>query len=37
MDKDSNGIDALIARNIVSVPKPIKPKLPVTSVPKVWI
>jgi hypothetical protein len=37
MDKDSNGIDALIARNIVSVPKPIEPKLPVTSAPKVCI
>jgi hypothetical protein len=38
MDKDSHGIDALIVRNIVSVPKPIgpkpiEPKLPVTSTP----
>ncbi len=41
MDKDSNGIDALIVRNIVSVPKPIfqpiEPKLPVTSTPRVCI
>jgi hypothetical protein len=41
MDKDSNGIDALIVRNVVSVPKPIfrpiEPKLPVTSTPRVCI
>jgi hypothetical protein len=45
MDKDSNGINALIVRNVVSVskpifqpaPKPIEPKLPVTSVPRVCI
>jgi hypothetical protein len=41
MDKDNNAIDALIVRNIVSVPKPIfrpiEPKLPVTSTPRVCI
>jgi hypothetical protein len=45
MDKDNNAIDALIAREIVSVPKPIfppapkpiEPKLPVTSTPRVCI
>ena len=41
MDKDNYSIDALIVRNIVSVPKPIfrpiEPKLPVTSTPRVCI
>jgi hypothetical protein len=45
MDKDSNGIDALIVRKVASVPKPIfkpmpkpiEPKLPVTSTPRVCI
>jgi hypothetical protein len=45
MDKDNNAIDALIIRNVVSVlkpifkptPKPIEPKLPATSTPKVCI
>jgi hypothetical protein len=41
MDKDSNGIDALIVRNIVSVLKPIfrpiEPKLSATSTPRVCI
>jgi hypothetical protein len=45
MDKDNNTIDALIVREIVSVPKPIfppapkpiEPKLPVTSTPRVCI
>jgi hypothetical protein len=37
IDKDNYSIDALIVRNIVSVPKPIEPKLPVTSTPRVCI
>jgi hypothetical protein len=45
MDKDNNAIDALIIRNVVSVPKPIfkqmpkpiEPKLPVTSTPRACI
>jgi hypothetical protein len=45
MDKDSNGIDALIVRKVASVtkpifkpmPKPIEPKLPATSTPRVCI
>jgi hypothetical protein len=45
MDKDSNGIDALIVRKVASVPKPIfktmpkliEPKLPVTSTSRVCI
>jgi hypothetical protein len=45
MDKDNNAIDALIVRNVVSVPKPIfkptpkpiEPKLPVTSTPRFCI
>jgi hypothetical protein len=45
MDKDNNAIDALIVRKIVSVPKPIfqpapkpiEPKLPVTSTPRLCI
>jgi hypothetical protein len=45
MDKDSNGIDVLIVRKVASVtkpifkptPKPIEPKLPVTSTPRACI
>jgi hypothetical protein len=49
MDKDNNGVDALIVRKVVStpkpkiqpmpmlMPKPIEPKLPVTSTPRVCI
>jgi hypothetical protein len=45
MDKNSNGIDALIVRKVASVskpifppaPKPIEPKLPVTSTPRFCI
>jgi hypothetical protein len=37
MDKDNNAIDALIVRNVVSVPKPTEPKLPVTSTPRLCI
>jgi hypothetical protein len=45
MDKDNNSIDALIIRNVISVPKPIfkptpkpiEPKLPVTSTPRACI
>ncbi|MFZ8806380.1 MAG: hypothetical protein ACO2OW_02290 [Minisyncoccia bacterium] len=45
MDKDNNAIDALIVRKVASfpkpifqpIPKPIEPKLPVTSTPRVCI